>query len=311
MKKIFFIAILAAGFFTSCDHVENPYPPAVSQGSWDLYPSGDSLHYYQNVFQTFTANANTDRNVLIEDFTGHKCLFCPDAAVEAEIVKAANSGRVFIEAIHTSPVGLGSFQQLYPSEGYSHDFTCPEGLAIGQYFGADWPGSPFFGNPFGAVSRADGGNGYPVQYYDTWGASTTALLSANDLKVNLQAQVNYYTGTRGLFVHIEADVLDAGLTNELNLVAHLVENSRIANQLMPDNSTNTTYDHHDVLVGSLDASTWGQTLDTDHLDANGKYYFDYIYELPTDYDPTNMSLVFYVRDAVTEEIYQVIEEHVL
>lgn len=310
MKKIVYLVILAAGGFTSCDHIENPYPPALSQGTWDLYPDGDSAHYYQNVYQAFAPNSNTDRSVLIEDFTGHTCIYCPPAAVQAENIKAANPGRVVIEAIHTGAGGLESFQELNPAQGFTHDFTCPEGLAIGQHFGINWPGSPFVGNPFGSVSRADNGSGYPVENPNTWPSSTTSLLSTNDLKVNLQAQVNYYEATRGLFVHIEADVLDGNLTNELRLVAHLIEDSLVAFQKIPDGSTDSNYVHRDVLVRSLDNNAWGQPLDVAHLDPNGNYYFNYIYELPEGYDPQNMSVVFYVRDAVTEEIYQVIEDHV-
>ena len=71
MKKLLFITAIALGALTSCDKVENPYPPADLGISWGLYPNGDSLHYYANVYTAFGANANVDRNILIEDFTGH------------------------------------------------------------------------------------------------------------------------------------------------------------------------------------------------------------------------------------------------
>jgi len=230
-----------------------------------------------------------------------------------EVIEATYPGRVFAEAIHTGPSGAGTFQ-FVDLPDFPHDFTCAEGVAIGQHFGLNWPGSPFGGNPFGAVSRADGGNGYPVQAFSDWPNSTSAILTTNDLKVNLQTITNYYSSTRGLFVHVEADILDAGLTNELKLVVQLVEDSIVQPQLYPasegfPNNTDVNYIHRDVLRASLDGSTFGQTLDTAHLDANGKYYFDYIYELPMEYESTNTHIIIYVRDTVTEEIYHVIEKH--
>jgi hypothetical protein len=44
-----------------------------------LYP-GNWADYVANEWPTFTANTNIDRNILIEDYTGHKCIFCPAAA---------------------------------------------------------------------------------------------------------------------------------------------------------------------------------------------------------------------------------------
>lgn len=308
MKKILFIAVVAIGAMTSCDHVENPYPATVSQGTWDLYPNGDSTHYYTNVFTGFSANTNADRNVVIEDYTGHYCVFCPAAAAAAEATEAANPGRVFVSTVHAGPFGTGTLQQLYPSSGYTHEFYNSTTEAIGNYFGNDWAGSLFQGNPFGSVSRYDAGNGTPTMGPATWDATATSLLTTNDLKVNIQAESNYYPSTRGFFLHVEAENISAG--NELKLVTQLHEDTMVAFQLFPGSVTDSFYVHHDILRGTLDGKTFGESLDASHLDANGKYYFDYIYELPAGYDPDNMHVLIYVRDAVTEEIYHVIEEHV-
>lgn len=305
MKK-FFLGLAAIALVTvSCDKVENPYPPGIEQGTYALYPDGDSAHYAQNAWPTFTANTNTDRNVLIEDYTGHGCNFCPNAATEAENIKSANPGRVVVLGIHAGPNGTGTLQAVnseYPTVFYN-DIT----EELGNYFGSQWAGSLFTGNPFGAVSRKDNGNGTPMEGPQTWGNSTTDILTTNDNKVNIQAASNYYSSTSGLFLHTEIDVVDQTLSNELRVVAYLVENDLVAPQKMPDNSYNATYTHHDILRASLDGTTWGQILDDEHMDANGKYYFDYIYEMPVEYNDTNSHLVIFVRDAVTEEIYQVIK----
>lgn len=313
LRKKFFIALgIVSVLFTACDKVNSPYPVLPStELDYSLYPDGDSAHYYANFWPNWSANTNTNRNILIEDYTGHKCVFCPAAAVEAESIADANPGRVYVSAVHASPNGLGDFQTTDAT--FPHDFTCPEGLEIGQHFGDDWSGSPFVGNPYGSVSRYDSGNGFPVQGPASWSNTTSTLLSANDLKVNLQAEANYFASTDGLFVHVEAEVLDAALTNELRLVVQLHEDSLVSPQKYPGGSSypndiNVNYIHRDVLVGTIDGRAFGQALDTDHLDANGKYYFNYSYELPDQYDPTNMHLLIYVRDHVTEEVYHVIKK---
>jgi len=305
MKKIVLGLAVATVLFASCDKVENPYPAQASQGSYDLYPDGDSAHYAANAWPTFTTNTNTNRNVLIEDYTGHGCNFCPNAATEAENIKNANAGRVVVMAVHAGPNGTGTLQAVnteYPTVFYNQITE-----DLGYHFGVGWPGSLFIGNPFGSICRRDNGNGTPMEGPTSWGNSTSTILTANDLKVNLQAASNYYSSTSGLFLHTEIDVIDPTLTNELRVVAYLIENELVAPQKMPNNSYNPTYLHHDILRASVDGTTFGQTLDAAHLDANGNYYFNYIYELPAGYNNTNSHLVIFVRDAVTEEVYQVIK----
>ncbi|TNE75857.1 MAG: hypothetical protein EP333_03625 [Bacteroidetes bacterium] len=310
MKKHYYIfALLFLGLFACTEDIENIYPPYLQSTELDfsLFPGSGEQDYIDNYWPTFSANTNTDRNILIEDYTGHKCNNCPDAAIIAEDLKNNNPGRVFVSSVHTSPEGMGSFQQVDAT--YTIDFTCPEGLEIGLYFGyLGWTGSPFWGNPYGTVSRNSASTGFPVQAKDAWTNSTNSLLAANDLKVNIQAETNYFTSTNGLFVHTEIEVLDPTLTNELYTVVQIMEDTLVGPQKMPDNSTNYTYKHHDIMRGCIDGRAFGQKLDAAHLNTNGKYYYDYSYKLPSQYDPDNMHLLIYVRDANTEEIYQVIKK---
>ncbi len=311
MKKIFLILSIAAILFTSCDKVDNAYPQGGNTTlEWSLYPNGDSTTYANNgLWPVFTANTNTNRNILIEDFTGHRCTFCPPAATEAKNIEQTNPGRVFSTAIHTGPDGIGDFQAVVPPT-YTHDFTCPEGLEIGIYFGNDWPGTIFTGNPKGTISRIDDGNGQVTSSPGNWSNATTTALTANDLKVNIQAASNYFPSTEGYFLHTEIDVLDATLTNDLSIVVYVCEDSIIKPQKMPDGSTNSNYIHHNVMRTCIDGYAFGQTLDDAHKDSNGKYHYNYSYKLPVVYNPQNMHVLIFVRDAVTEEIYQVIEQHI-
>jgi hypothetical protein len=314
MKKIslYLGFILFLVVIAGCDKVTNPYPPTSGGNGeldWNLYPDGDSAHYAQNKWPVFTANANTFRNVLIEDFTGHTCNSCPAAATLAHTLETNNPNRVFTAAIHTGPTGMGPLQTIQLPD-YPTNWTNPEGLEIGKYFGSI-PGSAFQGNPRGTINRTN--NGGQLTYHPSgWTSKVNSIISSNELKVNVQAHSNYFASTRGYFLHTELEILDASLVaNQLGTVVYLIEDSIIGDQKMGDNSHNATYVHREVMRGCIDGKAFGKTLTPANLSTNGKYYLNYSYKLPTTYDPTNMHVLIYVYDKTTMEIYQVIDHKIM
>lgn len=165
----------------ACDKVSNPYPKATpTELDQSLYP-GNWADYLANEWPAFTTNPNTSRNVLIEDFTGHKCTFCPAAAVIAENLVDAHPGRVMVASIHSGPTGIENFQAV--TAAYPEDFTNPQGLEIGRYFGMNDGG--FSGNPRGPISRVTNG-GNIFQSPNNWVSLTNGLINTNALHVNLQ-----------------------------------------------------------------------------------------------------------------------------
>ncbi len=297
MKKHSLILILAAFTLLSCDKVDKPFLPVVSTelntslypGNWNAYP-----------WPTFSENTNTNRNVLIEDFTGHKCVFCPNAAIVAKNIEDANAGRVFIASIHASPGGVGPFQST--DAEYPNDLTNPIVINYGQTFEN---GYNFVGNPQGTVSRKEFG-GVLFQQPGNWSNATSQILNENELKTNIQAKINYYPTTRGLFLHAEIDTLNLAST-DIAVVVYLIENSFISKQKFPAGVTEDDYDHHNIHRGNIDNLAFGRNLKASNLKSNGKYYLDYSYELPVAYDPTNCHLLVYTMNKSTYEIYQVIK----
>ena len=71
-------------YFTSCDIVETPYM------------NNENIN-------TIDTNSNSYvKKVLIEDFTGHKCPNCPQAANEIKAIQDIYGDQVIAIAIHTS-----------------------------------------------------------------------------------------------------------------------------------------------------------------------------------------------------------------
>ena len=107
MRILLFIIVLG-GVFYSCDHVKNPYPPEVNlELDTTLYP-GLWSDYENNEWPTFSQNTNTNRNVLIEDFTGHKCVFCPAAADLAHVGRRELAAEVRADLGGEAGVGVAA-----------------------------------------------------------------------------------------------------------------------------------------------------------------------------------------------------------
>ena len=308
MRLLLFIFLF--GFlFVSCDHVKNPYPPEVNlELDTTLYP-GLWSDYENNDWPIFSENTNTIRNVLIEDFTGHKCVFCPAAADLAHALHEADPSRVYIASIHAGPDGIGDFQSVSPPD-YPLDFTNPEGVEIGLYFGENDGGFP--GNPRGTVNRFN--NGTIFQSPTQWTSMVNDQLSSNNLKVNIQSDLNYYEETKGAFLHVELDPVDANVAENLGITVYLLEDSLVGDQKMSDNSHNSNYIHRDIHRGNLNASAFGRPVSSEDLNGD-KYYINYSFVVPNQldgqYNASNMHLLIYAFNTDTWEIYQVIKQKIV
>jgi len=309
MKRIFFSSlILSILVFTSCDRVSNPYPEVVVLDlDTTLYP-GNWSDYVANEWPVFTPNTNTNRNVLIEDFTGHKCVFCPAAAELAHQLHVNNPTRVFTASIHAGPDGIGDFQTVSLPD-YPLDFTNPQGVELGLFFGVNDDGFP--GNPRGTVNRVR--NGSIFQGPGSWSSMVSTQLNQNDLKVNIQSKLNYFEATKGAFLHVEVEKLNPTLTT-LGIVTYVIEDSLVGDQKMSDNSHNQNYIHRDIHRGNLNNQAFGRILKVSDM-IDGKYYVNYSFVVPNQldgtYNPENMHLLIYVFDGNTKEIYQVIKQKII
>lgn len=300
MKHLIFPLLLLAAL-ASCDKVERPYEVQVSSSvdsllfpnEWSTYP-----------WPLFSPNTNVNRNILVEDYTGHTCVFCPAAADIAHELQTLNPGRIFVASIHASPGGLGDFQALDPPT-FVHDFTNPQGLQYGITF---QNGYGFVGNPRGTINRLTF-SGSLFQKVTQWEQKSDEILLANDLQVNLQAKANYYPETRGLFLHTQIDPMTSD-PSKINLIAYFIQDSLIAPQKRQENGVTETvmdYVHRDVHRGNLDGSAFGRTLTENYRLTDGLYQVDMSFKIPEAYNPENCHVLVYAMNRETYEIYQVIK----
>src|SRR4051812_33833558 len=163
MKKItgFLFSALAVLFlmFTSCDKVKHPKEGKTNSTDTLIAP----------VIQT-NAASRLVKKVLVEDFTGHFCGFCPRAARKAETLVAQYGNKLVIMANHVST----TFAAPKSEDGYyKEDFRNPDSDAWDLTFGMSNKGLPQ-----GAINRMldASGTNYP-QSDGVWATSIDAILN--------------------------------------------------------------------------------------------------------------------------------------
>ncbi len=302
MKNIFIYVSFASLIFgsNSCDKILQPNIIKTELDT-NLYVG----NFYNYEFPSFDENTNTLRNVLIEDFTGHKCSYCPGAAIIAHGITVNNPGRVFVAAIHASPSpsGVSSFQKTYVGH-FSRDFTTPEGKEIASYLaqGGVYP------NPTGTVNRVKNTTGDILVSKNTW-AATTSLVLDTPLKVNIQAESNYFSETNGVYIHTESEFLEE-LEGEYSIVVYAIQNEIIDWQLVGP-VEEEFYEHEDVHIGNVyDGEALGRPVASGTISANSKYKTDFSYVIPVELTVSDIHFLIYVYDKKSNEILQVIK-HIL
>lgn len=318
MKRVISISysitiLLFIVFNSACDKIDNPVRPIYGDLDTSLYP-GPGFYIYPE----FDLNYPSDvENVLIEDYTGHTCGNCPGAAIIAHDLKDANPGRVFVTAVHASPTD--GFQEVnlpddpdYPK--YSHDFR----TEAGNDYVDDING--FIGNPQGMVNRklSDSDNDN-WEFAPAWGTAVEAIISANNpLQMNIQVKTNYYTETRGLFVHVQSKTL-ANMSGRYNMVVFLIQDELITWQkdysFPPAQQDVADYHHKDILLGTINGS-YGTELFDGSSTIGEVFENHYSYQVPADViynanavagEECGLSIIAYLMNRDTYEIIQVTE----
>ena len=156
----------------------------------------------QNLVDTLLHN----KNVVLEEFTGIHCGFCPDGHVIAQSIYTVYPQRVSLINVHT-----GSYAQ--PNVG-EPDFRTPFGSALSSQ-------SNLSGYPAGTVNRhrfSFSQNGGTALSRSNWQSATYDILSQLS-PVNVASTAQYDTVTNELFIDVEIYYTDSQnvLYNYLNV----------------------------------------------------------------------------------------------
>lgn len=198
--------------------------------------------------QQWVSTTPQKRNVVLEEFTGINCTWCPAGHVIANEIEASNPGRVFLINIHS-----GSFAA--PSAGQI-DLRTPAGNAIDAAAGIT-------GYPSGSVNRNTSPWG---QGRNLWSSQASAILNeSSPVNVYVKAFVDFTT--RELTTEVEVYYTSASAQSKNYLTVALTQDGILGSQIdgsnaNPGNFVNGLYKHNHALRQLLTSGNFGEVIDT-------------------------------------------------
>ncbi len=179
-----------------------------------------------------------ERNILVEEFTGVKCVNCPDGAAEIENLKTKYGERLVAVSIHA-----GFFAKKLAESKY--DFKTAQGTSILNLLGEPegYPAIVIDRKPLGANNK------FAIIGLGQW-AGLISTESKEKAKAKLEVKNVYTDATRELkvTVNITPSELLSG-THHLSIM--LTENNIIDAQTKPNVGVVTDYNHKHVLRDML------------------------------------------------------------
>ena len=180
--------------------------------------------------------ASVNRAVLIEDFTGQRCVNCPNASAEIErLTEQYGEENIVAVSIHSGPLAVYSQNQV-------------NGLRteLGDMYYDHWKVEM---EPSALINRKSGVvllNQWPALVYDE-------LKTLSSISLGLAYQL---TEIGELLITVHAEALEP-VQGKLQL--WLTEDGIVAPQMMPDGTMNSTYEHHHVLRAAVNG-VWGDDV---------------------------------------------------
>jgi len=196
--------------------------------------------------QKFVVTIPQLRNVVLEEYTGIHCGYCPDGHARAEALMNENAGRVVLINIHQ-----GNFAN--PGAG-EPDFRTPFGDSLAADAGVS-------GYPNGAVNRHVFPEIEPAKAAmgrTTWGLAASKIFILPS-PVNVGFKSTFDTLTRILSVEVEVYYTENSPMPENYLNIALLENHVIGYQSDYANGNHTDYDHKHILRHLL-TGQWGEKI---------------------------------------------------
>lgn len=189
--------------------------------------------------EQFVSTTPSNKNVVIEEYTGINCGYCPDGHKIANQIAAAHPGRVFIINIH---------QGGYAASTYTTQF----GNALANQYSIN-------SYPTGTVNR-----GTSSLDRGSWSSASNTLLNQSS-PVNIAARGTLDWSTRELNITVQlyytAD--EANTTNKLNvaIIQDNVIGSQAGSSLNPAQVVGSQYRHMHMLR-HLITGQWGEDVTT-------------------------------------------------
>lgn len=247
---------------------------AMAAASCSNIDEGDRLIYVKP--------AEVGRAILIEDFTGQRCINCPTGTeIINGIVETYGEDNVIAVGIHSGPLGFAGNSKTV---GLMTD--------TGNEYYTRWDKENKMGQPWVIFNRKTS----PDSHYNNWAAMVGTIISE---KANLSVKIAnaYDAATRTLTTTVGADGVNGTVNGKLQV--WIVEDGVKALQMMPDGSANKEYVHNHVFRAAVNG-TWGEEVTVKEGETTTKQYS---YKLPEAWNADNIAVVAFVyNDSGVENV---------
>lgn len=222
---------------------------------------------------------NTKRRVLIEEFTGVRCVNCPAGTVEVLNLRELYKDQLISVGVHA-----GSFAPPYPDSKY--DFRTTEGDGIINLLGKP------IGYPSAVVNRKLYDGEFDLQLGRSQWAGFIAQELAAAPVVEVKLSKNYNPATRILQVTIDTEALQPLPQDDIRLSVMLAEDQIVDVQLTPDGKK-SDYSHRHNLRDML--TPFDGDLIGNELKSTKKSSRTYTFTLPAEWIVAKCSVIAFAH----------------
>lgn len=198
--------------------------------------------------EQFVSTEVSNKNVVLEEYTGINCQFCPDGHKRAAQLAAANPGRVFPINIHAG--------------GYAaNTYTTQHGTTLQTTFGANsFPTGTVNRHTFTGYSQGN----FLMSRGDWASAASTIMSQTSPVNIAARGTLDWSTRELNITVQLYYTADEANATNKLN-VAILQDNvigSQVGASLNPSQQVGSQYRHMHMFRGFVYNNAWGEDITT-------------------------------------------------
>lgn len=224
---------------------------------------------FSSYAQTIVSTTPQNKKVILEEFTGINCQYCPSGHAIANAIKNANPADVFLINIH-----VGGYST--PGAGQP-DFRTPFGTAIANQSGlTGYPAATVNRTAFTGLSQ-NGGTGTAMNRSNWANASNQTRNQSSYVNVATTATID--VNTRLLTVFVEAYYTGNSPVSSNRLNVALLQNNTLGPQTSGGLGDN--YPHQHRLIHML-TGQWGETYTT--TTAGTLVTRTYTYTIPAAYN---------------------------
>lgn len=290
--RIFYISVLIGIFgalWTACDKVDKHLVLIDHQSTTDGYL--DTEFTEDSVFVNV-------KQVLLEEFTGHKCVYCAGASIFVHGLSEDLDHKLVVYSVHA---GHYAEPDENPTSHYTADFRCEPGDELHTDFGV-------VPNPIATIDRVEY-DGSKLIGEGNWETVVLSELEKENV-VDLKVTNIYYPNLETIQVKASATFHQA-LTGKYKLVAYIVEDSIVSPHANNDESVGPTphwldFVYHNILRDAI-TPTYGKHISDNDIVVGTPYEENFTYLLNENWVTRNCKLVVYIINEESLEVLQVAE----